>query len=170
MSTKNTKQPEDKFDGCQQTALCDELLSEIGRFTVHYAFFVAQARELVQELNAHDLVDWDVCTRDDLVKNLPAIFGALKSKCATEYRAWLTQCIQDVLNTQSVMDKLRQSTWGISTSDGEAVAISTPLSIRKPSAMDVQHHTRSDLCRLAMQVTFATKQMAYIKQEISAMF
>lgn len=170
MLPENSFQSENIFAGCQQTALSDSFLAEIGRFTVHYASFVAQARELVRELNANNLVDWDVCTRDDLVQNLPAILGALKSKCSTEYKAWLTQCIVDVLSTIPVMDNLRLSTWGVSVDGGREVAVSTPISVLQPTVFDVQRHTRHELYKLAMQVTFATRQLAYLKQEITAMF
>lgn len=162
----------DRFAGCQQTALHDDLLAEIGRITVHYGLFVAQARKLVQELSANHLVDWDVCTRDDLIRNLPAILEALDTKCSDEYREWLSQGIQQVHTAMSVMDRVRLSIWGMSSNAGEAIATSTPLSKMdcQPSIFDVHRHTCNDLYTLAMEVTLATRYLAYIKQEINAMY
>jgi len=172
MSSNISGQIEDRFAGCQQTALHDNLLAEIGRITVHYGLFVAQARKLVQELSANDLVDWDLCTREDLIRNLLAVLKALETRCADEYREWLTQAIQQVHTAKSVMDRIRLSIWGMSSSDADPIATSTPLSKMdcQPSILDVHRHTCRDLYTLAMEVTLATRYLAAMKQEVSAMY
>lgn len=161
-----------RYAACQQTALCDDLLAEVGRITVHYALFVAQARKLVQELNAYNLGEWNVCPIDDLIRNLPAILESLETRCSDEYREWLSQGIRQVAIAQSAMDRIRLSIWGMSRDDGVPIATSTHiLSIDcQPSILDVHRYTRGDLYTIAMEVTLATRQLAYIKQEISAMW
>lgn len=172
MSRNISGQIADRFGGCQQTALHDDFLAEIGRITVHYGLFVAQARKLVQELSANDLVDWDLCTREDLIRNLLVVLKALETRCSDEYSEWLTQAIQQVHTAKSVMDRVRLSIWGMNSSAGEAIATSTPLSKIdcQPSILDVHRHTRNDLYTLAMEVTLATRYLAYIQQEISALY